>query len=174
MDAGQGFCKCNARSLKVQLAAEVHEQKLQEAQEIAEAFLDAETKLGELTAKMEKASNQYSARDNGVHSTKTEQLEEIGITEKQKQRFETLARHPEVVEKAKEDARADVLIKESQSMNNLGISQETINEMLSDRLQRKDKQCNELRARDLQEIIDVLEGIVDQLREKQSEIRCKN
>lgn len=92
---------------KVGLAKEVHEQKLQEAQEIAEAVLDAEAKIGELTSKMEKATNQYSAKDSGVHSTKSEQLEQIGITEKQKQRFETLARHPETVEQAKEDARAE-------------------------------------------------------------------
>lgn len=92
---------------KVQLAAEVHEQKLQEAQEIAEAVLDAEAKLGELTSRMEKASNQYSAKDSGVRSTKASQLEEIGISEKQKQRFETLANHPEVVEQAKADARAE-------------------------------------------------------------------
>lgn len=91
---------------KVGLAKEVHEQKLQEAQEIAEAVLDAETKIGELTAQMQKASNQY-AKDNGVHSTKAQQLEQIGISEKQKQRFETLARHPETVEKAKADARAE-------------------------------------------------------------------
>ena len=78
--------------------------------EIAEAVLDAEAKIGELTSKMEKATNQYSAKDSGVHSTKSEQLEQIGITEKQKQRFETLARHPETVEQAKADARADNLI----------------------------------------------------------------
>lgn len=91
----------------VGLAKEVHEQKLAEAQDIAEAVLDAETKLGELTSKMEKAVNQYSAKDSGVRSTKSEQLEQIGITEKQKQRFETLAKHPETVEQAKADARAE-------------------------------------------------------------------
>ena len=91
---------------KVQLAAEVHEQKLQEAQEIAEAVLDAETKLGELTSKMEKAVNQYSANRNSAKSKK-EQLEEVGINKDQAHRFEQLANHPEVVEQAKADARAE-------------------------------------------------------------------
>ncbi len=76
----------------------------EEAQEIAEAVLDAETKLGELTSRMEQtkgARTDIKPMDNGVLKSKAQQLEEIGITEKQKQRFETLARHPEVVEQAK-------------------------------------------------------------------------
>lgn len=88
---------------KVQLAAEVHEQKLHEAQEIAEAVLDAETKLGELTSKMEKAINQYASPTDG--KSKKERLQELGINHHE--RFETLASHPEIVEQAKADARAE-------------------------------------------------------------------
>lgn len=93
---------------KVQLAAEVHEQKLQEAQEIAEAVLDAETKLGELTSQMETAQGKrkdLEHSNNGV--TKSEQLEQIGLSKMDASRFETLASHPEQVEKAKVDARAN-------------------------------------------------------------------
>ena len=90
---------------KVQLAAEVHEQKLQEAQEIAEAVLDAETKLGELTAKMEKAANRFSS-NSGV-TPKKEQLEQIGLSKMDASRFEQLAAHPEQVERAKADAKAE-------------------------------------------------------------------
>lgn len=98
---------------KVQLAAEVHEQKLQEAQEIAEAVLDAETKLGELTSKMAKAANQY-ASNSGV-TTKNEQLEQVGISKMQASRFETLAKHPELVEQAKQEARekGDIVTRQS-------------------------------------------------------------
>ena len=95
---------------KVGLAKEVHEQKLQEAQEIAEAVLDAEAKIGELTSKMETAKGKRTdikPMDNGVLKSKAQQLEQIGISEKQKQRFETLASHPKIVEKAKADARAE-------------------------------------------------------------------
>lgn len=90
---------------KVGLAKEVHEQKLQEAQEIAEAVLDAEMKIGELTSEMEKAKNQY-AIDNAVGSKK-QQLEKVGIAERTAERFESLAKHPKVVEQAKEDARLE-------------------------------------------------------------------
>lgn len=116
---------------KVQLAAEVHEQKLQEAQEIAEAVLDAETKLGELTAKMQKSVNQYSAKDSGVRS-KSDQLEDLGISEKQKQRFETLARHPETVEKAKAEARAEGRIVTRQDVLNRIVIPKAPTQSLSD------------------------------------------
>ena len=95
---------------KVQLAAEVHEQKLEEAQEIAEAVLDAETKLGELTRDMEQAQGQRTDlghSNSGVTKSKEKQLADIGLTKMQTSRYETLASHPEVVEQAKADARAN-------------------------------------------------------------------
>ena len=58
---------------KVGLAQEVHQQKLHEAQEIAEAVLDAEMRIGELTAKIPKAhENQYTKMpiDSGVEKQK--------------------------------------------------------------------------------------------------------
>lgn len=99
--------RAEIRAIKaVNLAVEVHEQKLSEAQDIAEAVLDAEMKIGELTKKMEKAKNQY-ASNSGVTTTKSEKLSEIGIDKMQASRFERLATHPETVEKAKADARAE-------------------------------------------------------------------
>ena len=120
---------------KVGLAKEVHEQKLKEAQEIAEAVLDAEVKIGELTSRMEKAQGFASTiKDNGVPNvTKQKQLEEIGITEKQKQRFEALARHPEVVEQAKADAREnDRIVTRQDALNRIAppqSHQQTIKEI---------------------------------------------
>lgn len=93
---------------KVGLAQEVHAQKLKEAQEIGEAVLDAEVKIGELMRNAPKAKNQYkSAVDSGVHSTKAGTIEKAGFTVKQVQRFETLAAHPEIVAQAKAQARED-------------------------------------------------------------------
>lgn len=96
---------------KVGLAQEVRTQKLAEAQDIAEAVLDAEVRIGELMREVPKATkgNQYTGKmvvDNGVHNqTKTEVIEKAGFTPKQVQRFETLAAHPEVVEQVKAEAR---------------------------------------------------------------------
>ena len=98
---------------KVGLAKEVHEQKLKEAQEIAEAVLDAEVKLGELTAAMPKASadrgNQYtggkSTSVSNSQKPKAEALKEAGIPLHTAERFERMAKHPEAVEAAKAEAR---------------------------------------------------------------------
>lgn len=95
---------------KLNLANEVHEQKLIEAQDIAEAVLDAEIKIGELTAKIEKAAeNQYtkvlSDSTGTKQKSKTETLKELGIPKRTVYRFEQLAKNPEKVKEAKEAAR---------------------------------------------------------------------
>ena len=95
---------------KVGLAKEVHEQKLKEAQDIADAVLDAEVKIGELTSQLNKAKeNQYTKVliDSSVErqKPKSEALNEIGISQKTAERFERLAKNPEMVQAAKDDAR---------------------------------------------------------------------
>lgn len=94
---------------KVGLAQEVREQKLAEAQEIAEAVLDAEVRIGELMAQVPTQSkyNASKRQDTDVQSfqTKTSVIEQAGFTPKQVQRFETLAKHPEIVAQAKAEAR---------------------------------------------------------------------
>lgn len=95
---------------KVGLAKEVHEQKLVEAQEIAEAVLDAEVQIGKLTAQIEKGAGRPKEIINSAvenKSTKAERLQEIGIPQHTAERFERLAKHPETVAQAKEDARAE-------------------------------------------------------------------
>lgn len=100
---------------KVGLAQEVHEQKLREAQDIADAVLDAEVRIGELMANVPKAKggqpyHEKSTTDSSVVSrqpTKTEVIREAGFTPKQVERFQTMAAHPEVVEQAKAEAREE-------------------------------------------------------------------
>ena len=95
---------------KVGLAKEVHEQKLKEAQDIADAVLDAEVRIGQLTAALPKAAGRPKEIIDTVvenKTTKAKALEEIGIEQKTAERFEQLARHPEAVEKAKAEARED-------------------------------------------------------------------
>ena len=99
---------------KLNLANEVHEQKLIEAQDIAEAVLDAEVKIGELTAQIEKGSggdhgNQHtggkSCSAETFAKTKTDTLKDIGLSKFTAYRFEQLAKNPEKVKEAKEAAR---------------------------------------------------------------------
>lgn len=91
---------------KVGLAKEVHEQKLLEAQEIAEAVLDAEAKIGELTSKIPKASGNYSESENRPVAKNTV-TSDMGMSKDQVSRFERLAKHPEAVQQAKAQARED-------------------------------------------------------------------
>lgn len=94
---------------KVGLAEEVRKQKLEEAQAISEAVLDAEVKIGELMAKIPKngvgrpEKNNDTAVDN--LPTKTEVIKNAGFTPKQAERFQTLAKNRDIVEQAKAEAR---------------------------------------------------------------------
>lgn len=93
---------------KVGLAKEVHEQKLLEAQEIAEAVLDAEAKIGELTAKIPKAQGQRTELPtNSGKKSKHETIADLGMTDNTVSRFERLAKHPQEIAEAKETARQE-------------------------------------------------------------------
>jgi len=97
---------------KVGLAQEVREQKLREAQDISEAVLDAEVRIGELMSRVPKASGGDRRSENFKKDTavsfekpKTDIIRDAGFTPKQVQRFQTLAAHPEIVAQAKAEAR---------------------------------------------------------------------
>ena len=104
---------------KVGLAEEVRKQKLQEAQAISEAVLDAEVKIGELMRAVPKATAYNnksgvaktqidSAVDLGSNNkieSKTDIIKQAGFTPKQVERFQTLAANPDIVEQAKAEAR---------------------------------------------------------------------
>jgi len=94
---------------KVGLAQEVRKQKLEEAQAIAEAVLDAEVRLGELFATLpkNKVGRPSNIIDSGVENLpkKSEVVSEAGFSQKQAERFQMMAKHPEVVEQVKTEAR---------------------------------------------------------------------
>lgn len=92
---------------KVGLAKEVHEQKLREAQEIAEAVLDAEQRMGELLKAIPKqTANQYtSANSTRTEKAKSDITSDLGITKDQVSQFQRLADNPSIVNRAKQEAR---------------------------------------------------------------------
>lgn len=95
---------------KIGLAREVYQQKLSEAQDIADAVLDAEVKMGQLISAIPKEQGKRTDIEhirNGADKSKKEQLDTIGVKPDTANRFETLAKHPEAVEMAKESARED-------------------------------------------------------------------
>ena len=105
--------KASIRAIdKVGLAKEVHEQKLAEAQELAEAVTDAEVRMGQLLKAVPKATNgganQYRAKSTYVEieqKPKSESIKEAGISQRQAEHFQQMASHPEAVERAKQEAR---------------------------------------------------------------------
>lgn len=91
---------------KVGLAQEVRQQKLKEAQDIADAVLDAEVRIGELMAMVPKAQGKRTdIKPTDSTVGKYEAIKEAGFTPKQVERFQTIAKHPEAVEQAKAEAR---------------------------------------------------------------------
>lgn len=98
---------------KVGLAQEVRKQKLEEAQLISEAVLDAEVRIGELMKAVPKATTNHKNKnlenDTAVDflKTKASVVQDTGLTPKQAERFQQLAAHPEAVAQAKAEAKAN-------------------------------------------------------------------
>lgn len=114
----------------LKLATDVYEQKLEEAQELANALIDAETKVGSFTAQMDKhaggdrksdkikrqpamtfdnstmhtADELLEKADEIKPKTKTERIKELGFSKQQVSEFERMAQHPELVEQVKAEA----------------------------------------------------------------------
>ncbi len=95
---------------KLDLAKEVHEQKLLEAQEITETVTMAEMRMGELFKQMPKATpNNNKFHESNTHvtlaKTKEETAKKLGFNKMQVSRLQQLADHPEIVHKAIQEAR---------------------------------------------------------------------
>lgn len=96
---------------KLGLAREVYEQKLAEAQEIAELVTRAEVKVGEMLAEIPKATTNHknleicTTADFLKQKPKSEVLKEIGINQTHAERLQKMAAHPDIVEMAIAEAR---------------------------------------------------------------------
>lgn len=112
---------------KLDMAQEVRQQKKEEAQMLAEALMDAEVRIGEILLAMPKASGKHENRANQYASaksnttvtsstqqappppvqTKEEAVKKLGFDKIQVSRFQTLAKHKDIVEQVKQEARAN-------------------------------------------------------------------
>ena len=103
---------------KVNLAREVYEQKLQEAQEIAQITLEAGQKMGELLLRIQTAQGRRTDLRTSETpitevKTKTEVTADLGITKDQAKQYQQMALHPEAIKAAVQAAieRGDVVSK---------------------------------------------------------------
>lgn len=131
---------------KVGLAEDVRRQKLSEAQDIAEAVLDAEVKLGELMAEIPTESGartDIEPRNSDVtRFCKEEVLKNAGFNKMQASRFEQLAKNPDIVAKAKAEAREndDIvsrslvlnMVKSQKKAKDIEAAQESIKAQIAD------------------------------------------
>lgn len=95
---------------KVGMAREVYQQKLEEAQAIAEVVTDAECRMGELIKAIPKASGartDLQPISSRCERLKSEVIKESGLSQRQAEHFQFMANHPESVEKAKAKARQE-------------------------------------------------------------------
>ncbi len=87
---------------KIGLATEVREQKKNEAQDLAGALLDAETRIGKLLKdiKIKPLTDSTTGRTIG-----SEKILPEGINKKQSHYYQAMAAHPEIVEQVKAEAK---------------------------------------------------------------------
>lgn len=98
---------------KLNLAQEVRDQKKEECLMLSEALLDSEVRLGDLLKQIPKAQAgrpQKEITDTIVaniqkQKPKKEVIQELGFSQKQAERFETLANNKDIVEAVKAEAR---------------------------------------------------------------------
>ena len=96
---------------KMNLENEKRTAALRQVQELSEQLIDAEMKLGAIMATLPTAPGARTdldePEDSAVPRTKQAILKLAGFSTKTAQRFETLAAHPEIVEKMKVEAHVN-------------------------------------------------------------------
>lgn len=116
---------------KLKLAEEVRKQKLQEAQDIADLVADAETKIGEFTLTIPKATPNNNpfleiTNSDNLERTKKEVVEELGFTQNEISQFQRMAKNKDVVEQAKSEARENgEIVSRSFIMSKIGEQKKT-------------------------------------------------
>lgn len=116
-----GKAKLQAYMLKLQtvnklsVAQEIRDQTLKETQEVSNALIAAEQRIGELLLAIPKQTgNQYTSASD-ERPTKAQTIADMGYGATEAKDYQQMARHPEVVQKVIDDALAngDVVTKAS-------------------------------------------------------------
>lgn len=107
-----GKAKVQAYMLKLQavnrlsVAQEIRDQTLKEAQEVSNAVIAAEQRIGELLLEIPKASGQYAKSENRP-APKNTVIKDMGYSKDEAADYQQMAKHPEVVQAVIEKAMED-------------------------------------------------------------------
>lgn len=99
--------KLKAIQSKYGISSEQYKQIQLEAQETAENLLLFSADIGKEMTKIEQTKGNRYSLPSTSGSTKTQTIHNMGFTDRQARDFQTLAKHPETVQKAIEDARKE-------------------------------------------------------------------
>ena len=99
--------KLKAIQSKYGISSEQYKQIQLEAQETAENLLLFSADIGKEMSLIEQAKGNRYSLPSTSGSTKTQTIHSMGFTDRQARDFQTLAKHPETVQKAIEDARKE-------------------------------------------------------------------
>ena len=122
---------------KLKVAQAIKEQTLHETQEIAEALVAAEQRIGELLLSLPTAQGKRTDLETSAHrgeevKTKAEISAEMGYSKKNVEDYQQMAKHPEVVQKVIEDALANgEVVTKSSVMKEIRAYKERIKELES-------------------------------------------
>lgn len=145
---------------KVGLAKAVYDQKLEEQRRLCDMILDASVRLGEMTKEIPKGPGGRPPETvfSAEHSfqPKKEVIHELGFTQSQVQRFETLADNRDLVEQEKAQAREEGRM--PTRTNVLNLAQER-KKHLDRKKEQIDADANA--TRNLQAVIDIVSKLPD-------------
>lgn len=155
---------------KLSVAQEIRDQTLQEAQEISTALIAAEQRIGELLLELPKSlggrPSQNSADRSAEFKTKSETISEMGYDRHDALDYQTMAKHPEVVQRVIDEALAKgeivtktQVLREIKTVKEEAAQREKINQA---KLNQKDTKIRELLDK-----VSTLEELADDLAEPQ-------
>ena len=169
---------------KLSVAQSIRDQTLEETQELANALIAAEQRIGELLLSIPKQSggvNQYNKEEKstGVEKSKSQITEEMGYTRHEVSDYQQMAKNPEVVQKVIDDALANgTVVSKSMVMKEIKALKEELRrakerepevmEVIPDDFQNRlseATQLSERRYRDMKEAQKRAEKAEAQLRE---------
>ena len=157
-----GKAKLQAYMLKLQtvnklsVAQEIRDQTLKEAQDISNALIAAEQRIGELLLAIPKQAGASNfSRDEEKLKTKGETIKEMGYGKNEASDYQQMAKHPEVVQRVIEDALANgEVVTKSQVLKEIKAAKEQAKQEIdsNNRKMQEKLEAQELRVMQLESI----------------------